>query len=44
MLNQARNFIAAINGEKPAPCVSSEAVKDLEIAMDYIGLFYKHQK
>jgi predicted dehydrogenase len=36
MLNQARNFIKAVRGEKTAPCVSAEAVKDLEIAMDYI--------
>ena len=35
MLNQARNFIKAVKGEKPAPCQSAEAVKDLEIAMDY---------
>jgi len=39
MLNQARNFIKAVQGEKPAPCVSDEAVRDLEIAMDYIRMF-----
>jgi predicted dehydrogenase len=38
MRNQAMNFIKAIAGEKPAPCISSEAVKDLEIAMDYIRM------
>ena len=42
MLNQARNFIKAVRGEKPAPCTSAEAVKDLEIAMDYITMFRKH--
>jgi predicted dehydrogenase len=36
MLNQARNFIAAVKGEKKAPCESAEALKDLEFAMDYI--------
>ena len=39
MLNQARNFVKAVRGEKPAPCVSSEAVKDLEVAMDYTKMF-----
>ena len=39
MLNQARNFIRAVQGVKPAPCASEEAVKDLEIAMDYIRMF-----
>ena len=39
MLNQAGNFIKAVKGEKKAPCVSAEAVKDLEIAMDYIRMF-----
>jgi predicted dehydrogenase len=38
MRNQARNFIMAVNGEKPAPCLSSEAVKDLYIAEDYINM------
>lgn len=36
MRNQAANFIRAINGEKRAPCTSADAVKDLEIAWDYI--------
>ena len=36
MRNQAANFIDAVSGVKKAPCVSAEAVKDLEVAMDYI--------
>jgi predicted dehydrogenase len=36
MRNQAANFIRAINGEKRAPCTSADAVKDLQIAWDYI--------
>jgi len=36
MRNQAKNFIAAVRGEKPAPCESLEAVEDLKIARDYI--------
>jgi predicted dehydrogenase len=38
MRNQAKNFILAVKGERDAPCVSSEAVKDLEIARDYIAM------
>ena len=41
MLNQAQNFIKAVKGEKQAPCISEEAVKDLEIAMDYIRMSWK---
>lgn len=36
MKNQAMNFIKAVKGEKAAPCLSDEALRDLEIAMDYI--------
>ena len=36
MRNQAANFIKAVNGEIPAPNPSSEALKDLEFAIDYI--------
>ncbi|MCL2058280.1 MAG: Gfo/Idh/MocA family oxidoreductase [Oscillospiraceae bacterium] len=36
MRNQAANFIRAINGEISPPCQSYEALKDLEIAMEYI--------
>lgn len=38
MLNQAVNFIAAIRGERPAPCEAAEAVEDLRVARDYIRL------
>ncbi|GMV67207.1 MAG: hypothetical protein AMXMBFR75_30000 [Candidatus Hinthialibacteria bacterium] len=38
MLNQAMNFLAAIRGEKPAPCSAMEAVEDLRVARDYIRL------
>jgi len=37
MRNQARNFLLALNGEKAAPCISDEAVKDLRIAEAYIA-------
>ena len=40
MLNQARNFIKAVKGEKPAPCESFEAVKDLEVSMAYIKMLH----
>ena len=36
MSNQAANFIKAVKGEKKVPCGSDEAVKDLEIALDYV--------
>jgi len=38
MRNQAKNFLLAVAGEKPAPCQSAEAVKDLQIAEDYIKM------
>ena len=38
MRNQAKNFCLAVAGEKPAPCLSAEAVKDLRIAEDYIAM------
>jgi hypothetical protein len=38
MRNQAKNFLSAVRGEKPAPCLSAEAVKDLQIAADYITM------
>ena len=40
MKNQARNFLAAVRGERPAPCQSREALEDLKIAMDYISMKY----
>ena len=38
MRNQARNFLLTVAGERNAPCISEEAVKDLRIAEDYIRL------
>ncbi|MHC1695241.1 MAG: hypothetical protein AB9835_08210 [Eubacteriales bacterium] len=43
MKNQASNFIKAIKGEKNAPCLSSEAVKDLDFAMDYVNFMKKYR-
>ena len=36
MSNQAKNFIEAVKGTRKPPCTSAEAVKDLEVALDYI--------
>lgn len=36
MRNQALNFIKAVRGEAPAPCLAPEALEDLRIARDYI--------
>ena len=44
MRNQAKNFLLAVKGEKNAPCVSSEAVKDLRIAEDYINMVKLEEK
>ena len=44
MRNQAKNFLLAVKGERPAPCVSSEAVKDLRISMDYINMVELEEK
>lgn len=38
MRNQALNFIKAIRGEAPAPCLAAEALEDLRMARDYIRL------
>lgn len=38
MRNQALNFIKAIRGEQPAPCLAPEALEDLRVARDYIRL------
>ena len=38
MRNQAKNFLLAVAGQKSAPCLSEEAVKDLRIAQDYIEM------
>ena len=44
MRNQAKNFCLAVAGEKAPPCVSSEAVKDLHIAADYIRMAQPGEK
>lgn len=44
MRNQAKNFLLAVAGEKTAPCVSAEAVKDLRIARDYINMVKLEKK
>jgi predicted dehydrogenase len=38
MRNQALNFIKAVRGEAPAPCLAPEALEDIMIARDYIRL------
>jgi len=38
MRNQALNFIKAVRGEAPAPCLAPEALQDLRVARDYIRL------
>jgi hypothetical protein len=43
MRNQAMNFIKAVKGEIEPPCRSSEAVKDLLIAADYIDFMKKYK-
>ena len=39
MRNQALNFIKAVRGEAPAPCLAPEALQDLFVARDYIRLW-----
>jgi len=43
MRKQAMNFIAAVRGERPAPCDSKEALEDLKLAEDYIRLMQQYQ-
>ena len=43
MRNQSMNFIKAVKGEIDPPCPSSEAVKDLEFALDYIYAMKKYK-
>jgi predicted dehydrogenase len=42
MRNQAKNFLAAVRGDRPAPCGAREALADLIIARDYIQLMAKY--
>jgi predicted dehydrogenase len=39
MQQQAKNFIAAVRGERDAPCTAEEALEDLRIARDYIQMY-----
>lgn len=41
MRNQAKNFLAAVRGERSAPCESKEALEDLKIAKEYIQIWKK---
>lgn len=43
MRNQAKNFIAAVRGERPAPCVAKEALEDLRLAEDYIRFMARYE-
>ncbi len=38
MRNQARHFIDLVRGEGTAPCLADEAVRDLQVAYDYIRM------
>jgi predicted dehydrogenase len=40
MQQQAANFLRAVRGEAPAPCLASEALRDLVVAQDYVRLFW----
>ena len=39
MQQQARNFVAAIEGEMQPLCEAAEALEDLRVARDYLGLW-----
>ncbi|MFD0717010.1 Gfo/Idh/MocA family protein [Paenibacillus sp. GCM10027626] len=43
MRQQAMNFIAAVQGIRPVPCESKEALEDLKIARDYIRLMQQYK-
>jgi len=36
MRNQAKNYLAAVRGDRKAPCEAREAVLDLKVAKDYV--------
>ncbi len=38
MRQQAINFVAAIQGQRRAPCEAREALEDLKVAREYIRL------
>ncbi|CAM3135081.1 Gfo/Idh/MocA family oxidoreductase [Paenibacillus lupini] len=39
---QARNFLAAVRGDRTAPCEAKEALEDLIFAESYIEYMFKH--
>lgn len=43
MRRQAKNFLAAVRGDKPAPCVAREAVEDLKIARDFVRFMARYK-
>jgi predicted dehydrogenase len=43
MRNQAKNFIAAVKGDRQAPCLAKEALEDLRLAEDYIRYMARYQ-
>ncbi len=43
MRQQAINFLAAVRGDKPAPCTAKEALEDLKLARDYIYFMARYQ-
>lgn len=44
MKQQARNFIAAVRGERPPLTTAAEALQDLEIAREYIKLYTAYNR
>ncbi|CAG7616168.1 Gfo/Idh/MocA family protein [Paenibacillus allorhizosphaerae] len=42
MKKQAMNFIAAVQGTRPAPCAAKEALEDLKLAENYIRYMSHH--
>ncbi|MBD2872816.1 Gfo/Idh/MocA family protein [Paenibacillus arenilitoris] len=43
MRKQAQNFLAAVRGERPAPCEAREALEDHRLAEAYIRAMYPRQ-
>jgi len=43
MRNQAANFLKAVRGEMPAPCLAAEALEDLKVAREYIRLLVQNR-
>lgn len=44
MRKQAMNFLAAVRGDRPAPCTSEEALEDLILAKNYIDFMNQSVK